>query len=68
MPHGLEQGHDDADDEEIVGVGEEAHAGDEHDLPMLFGDARVVHLGEVALPGTARCSHARHLPKVDARG
>src|SRR5580704_17911448 len=26
MPHGFQQRHDDADDEEIVGVGEEAHS------------------------------------------
>jgi hypothetical protein len=39
--------HGDADDEEVVGIGEEAHAGDEHDLPVLGRDAGLVELGEV---------------------
>ena len=34
MPLGLDQRGDGADDEEVVGVGEEAHAGDE-DGPMM---------------------------------
>jgi hypothetical protein len=37
VPDRLQHGHDDADDEEVVGVGEEAHAGDEHDLPVHGG-------------------------------
>jgi hypothetical protein len=51
VPEWLEEGHDDANDEEVVGVGEEAHAGDEHDLPMLFGESRVIHRGEVGWRG-----------------
>lgn len=31
----------------VIGVGEEAHARDQHDLPMFFGDPRVIHFGEV---------------------
>ena len=43
MPLVLQDRHHDADDEQVVGVGEEAHAGDEHDLPVLTGDAGIVH-------------------------
>jgi hypothetical protein len=51
VPDRLEEAHDDADDEEVIGIGEETHAGDEHDLPMLGGDAGVVHFGEIVFAG-----------------
>jgi hypothetical protein len=54
VPKWLEQRHNDADDEEIVCVGEETHAGDEHDLPVIPGDLRVVHLAEV-VSGSSVC-------------
>ena len=43
MPHWLEQRHDYADNEKVVGIGEKAHPGDEHNLPMFLRDARVIH-------------------------
>jgi NAD(P)-dependent dehydrogenase (short-subunit alcohol dehydrogenase family) len=45
-PLGLEQRDDDTDDEEVVGVGEKAHARDEHDLELEPGDPRLVERGE----------------------
>jgi hypothetical protein len=57
VPHRLEQGHDDADDEEIIGVRKESHAGDKHDLPVLFGDTRVVHFGTIIFSGIYRHGH-----------
>jgi hypothetical protein len=42
VPLGLQQGHHDADDEQVVGVGREAHARDEHDLQLGLGDAGVI--------------------------
>ena len=60
VPDGLEQGHHDADDEEVVGVGEKAHAGDEHDLPVLFRDAGVVHFREVGWVVFAGVDCGRH--------
>ena len=42
FPLGFNQHHDDADDEQVVGVGEEAHARDEHDLVLEPADLGVV--------------------------
>lgn len=35
MPDIFQQRHDHADDEQIVGIGEKAHSGDKHDLPVV---------------------------------
>jgi hypothetical protein len=56
LPFMLEHLHHDTDDEEIVGIGEEAHPGNEHDLPMQAREARLVHarqqIGLQDLPGS----------------
>jgi hypothetical protein len=36
----------DADHEQVVGIGEEAHARDEHDLPLKPGDMGVIERRE----------------------
>jgi hypothetical protein len=41
-PLGLDQHDHDADHEQVVGISEEAHARDEHDLPLEPGDLGVV--------------------------
>ena len=61
VPERLEEGHDDADDEQVVCVGEETHTGDEHDLPVLFGDSGVIHLVEVRLLGVDYLAHSGSL-------
>src|SRR5665213_2917702 len=46
-PLGLQDRHDHADDEQVVGVSEKAHPRDEHDLVLKARDLAVVERGEV---------------------
>jgi hypothetical protein len=54
VPLGLEQGDHDADDEEVIGIGEETHARDGHDLDLEPADLRVVQRIEKARLGCRR--------------
>src|ERR1700679_539068 len=47
VPQRLQHAHHNANDEQVVGVGEEAHAGDEHDLPVHGGGFGFVEFAEI---------------------
>jgi hypothetical protein len=66
LPLAFEQRHHHADDEEVIGVGKEAHAGDEHDLPVVLCDAGVIEFGEVCRSMRGRV-HRAHSQGLDAR-
>jgi len=53
----VQKRHHHADDEQIVGVGEEAHAGNEHDLPMQPAEFRLIHAFEDLCAGRKRGGH-----------
>ena len=57
LPHGFKQRHHHTDDEKIIGVGKKSHARDKHDLPVFFGDLRIIHFGKIGLPGIDGCDH-----------
>jgi len=52
VPQIFAERHDDVNDEQVLGIGEEAHAGDEHDLPVMIGDFGVIRFRKIAtVPG-----------------
>src|SRR5208282_1651017 len=53
----VQKRHHHADDEQIVGVSEEAHAGNEHDLPMQPAEFRLIHPFEDLCAGRKRRGH-----------
>jgi hypothetical protein len=46
MPFSSDHRGDDADDEKVMGIGEETHAGNERDFPVFAACLRILPLGE----------------------
>ena len=66
----LQDGYYHADDEEVIGIGEKPHPGDEHDLPVGAGDGGIVELTqEVSVVGcVGGGAHSSGFPRIVAPG